>query len=213
MKILVTGFDPFDKETINPACEAVKSLPKEIAGSQIVPLIVPTVFYQSIDVIEHAIEQENPDVILSIGQAGGRAAITVERIGINVDDARIKDNKGQQIIDEPVVQGGPAAYFSTLPIKAMVKAMNDAGVMAGVSNTAGTFVCNHVMYGVLHLCATQYPDKRAGFVHIPFLPEQTADKPQAPSMSLEMIVKGLCAAIEVIVSYQQDISVTGGTEH
>ncbi|MBR5289905.1 MAG: pyroglutamyl-peptidase I [Erysipelotrichaceae bacterium] len=213
MKILVTGFDPFGGESINPASEAVKCLPEFIAGAQIIPLIVPTVFYQSIEVIENAVKQYNPDVILSIGQAGGRASITVERIGINVDDARIADNMGQQMIDEPVVKDGPAAYFSTLPIKAMVKAMNDAGVMASVSNTAGTFVCNHVMYGILHLCATQYPDKRAGFVHIPFLPEQTVDKPKYPSMSLKMIVKGLCAAVEAIISYQQDISVTGGTEH
>lgn len=213
MKILVTGFDPFGGESINPASEAVKCLPEFIAGAQIIPLIVPTVFYQSIEVIENAVKQYDPDVILSIGQAGGRATITVERIGINVDDARIADNMGQQMIDEPVVKDGPAAYFSTLPIKAMVKAMNDAGVMASVSNTAGTFVCNHVMYGILHLCATKYPMKRAGFVHIPFLPEQTADKPQYPSMSLEMIVKGLCAAIEAIIFYQQDISVIGGTEH
>ena len=213
MKILVTGFDPFGGELINPASEAVKCLPEEIAGAQIFPLIVPTVFYKSIHVIEQAIAQVDPDVILSIGQAGGRTAMTVERIGINVDDARIMDNEGQQMIDEPVVQDGPAAYFSTLPIKAMVKAMNDAGVIACVSNTAGTFVCNHVMYGVLHLCATQYPEKRAGFVHIPFLPEQTIDKPQIPSMPLEMIVKGLCAAVEAIVTCHKDISVTGGTEH
>lgn len=213
MKIVVTGFDPFGGESINPASEAVKQLPEKIAGAQIVPLIVPTVFYRSIEVIKDAIETHNPDVILSIGQAGGRAAITVERIGINVDDARIADNAGQQMIDEPVVKEGPAAYFSTLPIKAMVKAIHDAGISASVSNTAGTFVCNHVMYGVLHLCATQYPDKRAGFVHIPFLPEQTIDKPQYPSMSLEDIVKGLTVAIEAIVSHQKDISVTGGTEH
>ena len=213
MKILVTGFDPFGGESINPASEAVKLLPADIAGAQIVPLIVPTVFYHSIEVIKDAIEKHNPDVILSIGQAGGRAAITVERIGINVDDARIADNIGQQMIDEPVVKEGPAAYFSTLPIKAMVKAINDAGIHASVSNTAGTFVCNHVMYGVLHLCATQYPNKRAGFVHIPFLPEQTIDKSQYPSMPLNEIVKGLTMAIEAIVSYQQDISVTGGTEH
>lgn len=213
MKILVTGFDPFGGESINPASEAVKLLPADIAGAQIVPLIVPTVFYHSIEVIKDAIEKHNPDVILSIGQAGGRAAITVERIGINVDDARIADNIGQQMIDEPVVKEGPAAYFSTLPIKAMVKAINDAGIHASVSNTAGTFVCNHVMYGVLHLCATQYPNKRAGFVHIPFLPEQTIDKSQYPSMPLNEIVKGLTMAIEAIASYQQDISVTGGTEH
>ena len=213
MKIVVTGFDPFGGESINPASEAVKQLPEKIAGAQIVPLIVPTVFYRSIEVIKDAIETHNPDVILSIGQAGGRAAITVERIGINVDDARIADNAGQQMVDEPVIKEGPAAYFSTLPIKAMVKAIHDAGISASVSNTAGTFVCNHVMYGVLHLCATQYPDKRAGFVHIPFLPEQTIDKPQYPSMSLEDIVKGLTVAIEAIVSHQKDISVTGGTEH
>ena len=213
MRILVTGFDPFGNERINPASEVLKELPKMIAGAEVHTLVVPTVFYKSIEVIHQSIKEIDPDVIVSIGQAGGRAPITVERIGINVDDARIEDNIGQKMIDVPVVENGPAAYFSTLPIKAMVKAMQDADVEASVSNTAGTFVCNHVMYGVLHLCATLYPDKRAGFVHIPFLPEQTIDKPQYPSMELHTIAKGLIAGIEAIVLYKKDISVTGGMEH
>lgn len=213
MRILVTGFDPFGSERINPASEVLKELPETIAGAEVHTLVVPTVFYKSIEVIHQSIKEIDPDVIVSVGQAGGRAPITVERIGINVDDARIADNIGQKMIDVPVVENGPAAYFSTLPIKAMVKAMQDAGVEASVSNTAGTFVCNHVMYGVLHLCATLYPDKRAGFVHIPFLPEQTKDKPQYPSMELKTIAKGLIAGLEAIVFCEKDISVTGGREH
>lgn len=213
MKILVTGFDPFGGESINPSSEVLKLLPKTILDADIICLTVPTVFNESISVIEEAILRFDPDVIVLIGQAGGRSAITVERIGINVDDARIKDNAGIQRIDEPVFSDGPAAYFSTLPIKAMVKNIQDKGISAAVSNTAGTFVCNHVMYGILHLCATKYLNKRSGFIHIPFLPEQTLNKPQLPSMSLEMICKGIEAALEAIILYREDIQVTGGVEH
>ena len=213
MKILVTGFDPFGSESINPASEAVKRLNQTIDGAQIIPLIVPTVFYESMEVIEKAMLQYDPDAIVSIGQAGGRKDITVERIAINIDDARICDNKGQQLIDEPVVSDGPAAYFSTLPIKSMVKAMQDQNIPASVSNTAGTFVCNHVMYGVLHLCHTKFQSKRAGFIHIPFLPEQTKDKPQVPSMELDQIVKGIEAALKAVIHTSEDIKMTAGKEH
>src|SRR5699024_885322 len=141
----------------------------------------------------------DPDVILSIGQAGGRPDITVERIGINIDDCRIPDNAGQQIIDEPVYPDGPAAYFSNLPIKAMVARIQSKNIPASVSNTAGTFVCNHVLYGVRHLVETKYTGKRSGFIHIPFLPQQVIDKKGQPSMSLDTIVAALTAAIEAIV--------------
>ncbi|MBP3399222.1 MAG: pyroglutamyl-peptidase I [Erysipelotrichaceae bacterium] len=213
MKILVTGFDPFGGESINPSSEVVRRLPKNVLDAEIIPLIVPTMFQLSISVIEEAILKYDPDVIVSIGQAGGRNAITVERIGINVDDARIPDNAGVQRIDEPVVSLGPAAYFSTLPIKAMVQHIQNKGIHAAVSNTAGTFVCNHVMYGVLHLCATKYKNKRAGFIHIPYLIEQTQSKPQYPSMSLEDIITGIIASLEAIVLYDKDIKVTAGQEH
>jgi len=212
MKILVTGFDPFGNETINPASEAVKRLPQNIEGVEIIRIIVPTVFKESLRVIEKSIEDYNPDVILSVGQAGGRNCISVERIGINVDDARIKDNAGNQPIDEAIDANGPAAYFSTLPIKAMVESMKQKGILASISNTAGTFVCNHVMYGVLHLCATRFKQKRAGFIHIPFLPEQVKDKENMPSMELDIIVEGLILAIKAIIETNEDLKITGGTE-
>lgn len=213
MKILVTGFDPFGGEPINPAIETVKRLPDTIAGAQILKLEIPTVCHKSLCVIDKAISQYDPDVILSIGQAGGRPDITVERVGINVDDCRIPDNEGNQIIDEPVFPDGPAAYFVTLPIKAMVQKMQEKGIPASVSNTAGTFVCNHVTYGVCHLVATKYPGKRSGFIHIPFLPSQVVNKKNMPSMSQNMLVEGITAAIEAIVENDVDIRVSGGTTH
>ncbi|MGH2103384.1 pyroglutamyl-peptidase I, partial [Aerococcus urinaeequi] len=146
MKILVTGFDPFGDDTINPAIEAVKRLPEEIKGAEIIKLEIPTVFNKSAEVEKRAIEEHQPDYILNIGQAGGRFALTPERVAINEDDARIPDNEGKQPIDEPIKEDGEAAYFSQLPIKAMVTYMKEANVPAEVSNTAGTFVCNHIMY-------------------------------------------------------------------
>lgn len=213
MKILVTGFDPFGGEKINPAIESVKKLNDEIAGAKIIKLEIPTVCHESLRVIDEAISKYDPDVILSIGQAGGRSDITVERIGINIDDCRIPDNAGNQIIDEPVFEDGPAAYFVNLPIKAMVAKIQDYQIPASVSNTAGTFVCNHVTYGVRHLIETKYPGKKSGFIHIPFLPQQVIDKKNMPSMSLNTIVTGLTAAIEAIVETKEDIKVTGGTTH
>lgn len=212
MKILVTGFDPFGGETVNPAIETVKRLPDAIAGAQIIKLEVPTVCHKSLRVIDEAIKAFDPDVVLSIGQAGGRPDITVERVGINVDDCRIPDNEGNRIIDEPIFAGGPDAYFVTLPIKAMVQKIRAKGIPASVSNTAGTFVCNHVTYGVCHLIALKYPGKRSGFIHIPFLPRQVVDKKNMPSMSQEMMVEAVAAAIEAIVEAGADIKVTGGAD-
>lgn len=213
MKILVTGFDPFGGETINPAIESVKKLPDTISGAQIIKLEIPTVCHKSLHVIEEAINKYDPDVILSIGQAGGRPDITVERVGINMDDCRIPDNDGQQIIDEPVFADGPAAYFASLPIKAMVAKIQEKMIPASISNTAGTFVCNHVLYGVRHICETKFAGKRSGFIHIPFLPQQVVDKRNMPSMPLDTIVDGLVAAIEAIVETKEDIKITGGATH
>ena len=213
MKILVTGFDPFGGESINPAIESVKKLPDEINGAEIIKLEIPTVIGKSVDKIREKIEEVNPDVVLSIGQAGGRPDITVERVGINCDDCRIKDNEGNQPIDEKVAEDGPAAYFSTLPIKAMVEYIKEGKIPASVSNTAGTFICNHVLYGVAHIQATKYPNMRTGFIHIPFLPEQATDKKNMPSMALDTIVKGLELAIKAIVENDTDIKVTGGKTH
>ena len=213
MKILVTGFDPFGGEEVNPAIETVKRLPDTIGGAKIIKLEIPTVCHQSLRVIDEAIAGYDPDVVLSVGQAGGRPDITEERVGINVDDCRIPDNAGNQIVDEPIYADGPAAYFVTVPIKAMVQRIRERNIPASVSNTAGTFVCNHVTYGVCHLLAVKYPGKRSGFIHIPFLPQQAVDKKNMPSMSQDMMVEAITAAIEAIVDTEEDIKVTGGATH
>ncbi|NLH64544.1 MAG: pyroglutamyl-peptidase I [Erysipelotrichaceae bacterium] len=213
MKILVTGFDPFGGEKVNPAIEAVKKLPDTIAGADIVKLEIPTVVYKSLKTIDAAIAKYDPDTIISIGQAGGRPDITVERVGINCNDCRIPDNEGNQPIDEPVYADGPDAYFSLLPIKAMVAKIQSVGIPASVSDTAGTFICNHVLYGVRYLCEHKYPGKKSGFMHIPYMTSQAVGKRNTPSMSLDEIVKGLTAAIEAVVTTETDIKVTGGTEH
>ena len=214
MKILVTGFDPFGGEKINPALETIKRLPDTILGAQIIKLEIPTVVGKSLAKIKEAVEKENPDAVLSIGQAGGRSEITVERIGINIDDCRIPDNEGNQPIDEPVIKGGPAAYFVTVPIKAIVENIQAHNIPASISNTAGTFICNHVCYGVAHLAAQRTAagkPMKSGFIHIPFLPEQVIGKPAlTPSMSLETIVSGITHALEAIVEHGSDIKVSGG---
>jgi hypothetical protein len=211
MKILVTGFDPFGGEPINPAIESVKRLPDNIAGAEIIKLEIPTVRKKSLEKIEKAINEHNPDVILSIGQAGGRFDISIERVGINLDDFRIPDNEGNQIIDEPVFPDGENSYFVKLPVKSMVQNVQKNNIPASVSYTAGTFVCNHVLYGVMYLIEKKYKGKKSGFIHIPFLPQQVIDKRNMPSMELNTIVKGLTAAIEAIVKNNEDIKEVGGT--
>lgn len=213
MKILVSGFDPFGGEKINPAIESIKKLPDEINGVKIIKVEIPTVAHKSLKKLQEVIEIEKPDVVLSIGQAGGRPDITVERVGINVDDFRIKDNEKNQPIDEKIAKDGPDAYLVTVPIKAMVQKMTENKIPASVSNTAGTFVCNHVCYGMAHLAATKYPNMRTGFVHIPFLPEQVLDKRNMPSMPLELIVKGLECAISAIIETKEDVKIGGGATH
>lgn len=213
MKVLVTGFDPFGGEKINPAYEAVKKLSRNIKGAEIVKLEVPTVFGKSIEVLHKAIEREKPDIVICVGQAGGRYDITIERVAINVSDGRIADNEGYQPIDKPIFEDGETAYFATLPIKAMVKKIREGGIPASVSNSAGTYVCNHIMYGLLYIIHKEYPHIRGGFVHVPFLPEQVVDKGNTPSMSLKNITTGLALAIEAAVEYKQDIKTIEGKTH
>lgn len=211
MKILVTGFDPFGEDKINPAIESVKKLPDEIKGVKIIKLEIPTVYMKSLEKIDEAIKEYNPDVILSIGQAGGRPDITVERVGINVDDYRIKDNEGNQPIDTKIYDDGENAYFSNLPIKAIVENIRKNNIPASISNTAGTFVCNHVLYGVQYLLDKKYSNKKSGFIHIPFLPEQVTNRPNTPSMSISTIVKALTLALEAIIENGSDKKISGGT--
>ena len=211
MKLLLTAFEPFGGADMNPAQEAVRLVPERIGDVDIVKMDVPVVFGRAIDAVAAAVEREKPDAVLCIGQAGGRAALTPERVAINVDDASIPDNAGAQPIDRPIVPGGPAAYFSTLPVKAMVAAIRQAGLPASLSNTAGTFVCNHLMYGVLHLLATRCPGVRGGFMHVPFAPQQVTDRP-APAMSLEDIARGITAAVEAIAAHGEDMHTAEGKD-
>ena len=214
MKLLLTAFDPFGGSAINPALEAVGLVADRIGDVEIVKLVVPTVFGKSVDVVAAKMEAEKPDVVLCIGQAGGRHDLTPERVAINLDDARIPDNEGNQPIDRTICRDGAAAYFSNLPIKAMAAKIREAGLPASVSNTAGTFVCNHLMYGVLHHMAKHYPDMRGGFMHVPFVPSQTVNRPApAPSMSEQDIARGIEAAIAAIAENKSDIAAVEGKNH
>lgn len=214
MKLLLTAFDPFGGSPVNPALEAVKLVGDNVAGVEIVKLEVPTVFRKSIDTVAAAIEKETPDAVLCIGQAGGRYDLTPERVAINQDDARIPDNEGNQPIDTVIYEDGEAAYFATLPIKAMVAKIREAGLPASVSNTAGTFVCNHLMYGVLYTLAKHYPGVKGGFMHVPFVPSQTVNRAApAPSMCEQDIARGIEAAISAIGQYDTDIRAVGGKTH
>jgi pyroglutamyl-peptidase len=190
-KLLITGFDPFDGATVNPSWEAVKLLPDTVGDYELHKLQIPTVFGLAPKTVLEKAAQIQPDVIISVGQAGTRPAVTPERIGINVRDARITDNAGISPKDEPIVPGGPDGLFSTLPVKAMIAAISEAGLPGAISNTAGTFVCNDVLYSLLHHFAGT--NVRCGFIHVPWLPEQGQ-----PSLPLEDTAKALEIAISAL---------------
>lgn len=214
MKIMITGFDPFGGESVNPAYEAVKLLPDNIGGAQIVKLEVPTVFGKAGKVLEDAIKSEQPDAVICVGQAGGRSGMTVEKVAINFQDARIPDNDSQQPVDKTIREDGETAYFATIPIKAMVAKMRENNIPAFISYTAGTYVCNDLMYSLMYLIDKQYPQIRGGFIHVPYAMEQTIDKPiGTASMALDMIAKGLECAVLAVVENQEDISQAMGTTH
>jgi pyroglutamyl-peptidase len=210
MKALVTGFEPFGGDSVNPALEALDRLPRRLGALAIQTLVLPAVFGEAIDVLADAVAASGPDVVLCVGLAGGRAALSLERVAINIDDARIADNRGQQPIDRPIAADGPAAYFATLPIKAAAAALREAGLPAAVSNTAGTFVCNHVFYGLMHLAATRRPGLRGGFLHVPYLPSQATREDGAPSMALDDIVRGIEIVLRVAAARHDDIAVAEG---
>ncbi|WP_274650611.1 pyroglutamyl-peptidase I [Paenibacillus humicola] len=211
---LVTGFEPFGGEPVNPSSEAVKRLAgKSFGETEVFVVTLPTVFGQSVRVLKEAMDEIRPDIVICVGQAGGRPDITVERVAINVDDAVIPDNDGNEPVDVPIVADGPAAYWSSLPIKAIVKNMREAGIPASVSQTAGTYVCNHLFYGLAHLIATEFPGVRGGFIHIPFLPEQAARRGGSPSMSLDAIVRSLEIAVQTTAVHKRDIVAAGGDIH
>ncbi|PNZ69503.1 pyroglutamyl-peptidase I [Staphylococcus croceilyticus] len=212
MNILVTAFDPFGGEKSNPALEAVKQLEDHIGEHTITKLEIPTVFHESKESVDKELAKGGYDAVLAIGQAGGRYDLTPERVGINIDDARIADNKGNQPIDVPIQEDGAPAYFSNLPVKKMTEAIKQAGVPASLSNTAGTFVCNHILYQLGYLADKSYPGLLFGFIHVPFIPEQVTDKPEKPSMSIDTIAKGLTAAIKAI-SRDEDAKIALGETH
>ncbi|MFI3209589.1 MAG: pyroglutamyl-peptidase I [Peptostreptococcaceae bacterium] len=213
MKILLTGFDPFGGEIINPAQEAVKKVKTEINGAEVIKITIPTVVEKSLEEIEKAIEIHSPDIVLSIGQAGGRFDMTPERVAININDFRIPDNEGNQIIDEKIRPDGENAYFTNLPVKAMVENMKKNYIPASLSNTAGTFVCNHVMYGIMYLIDKKYPNIKGGFMHIPYTTSQVINKNDMPYMSLDEIVKGIEFALEACTIHDKDIKIIGGQTH
>lgn len=211
--VLLTGFAPFGGETSNPSWEAVQALAgKSVRGHRIVARCLPCVFGASLRELRAAIRETRPALVLCVGQAGGRAQLSLERIAINIDDARIPDNDGARPIDEPVVAGGPAAYFSDLPIKAMLVALRAAGIPAEVSQTAGTYVCNHVFYGLMH-ALRRSPGVRGGFVHIPYSPAQAALHPGAPSLAIEVVSAGLRIALATALGTVADRKIAAGAEH
>jgi pyroglutamyl-peptidase len=212
-RVLLTGFEPFGGERTNPSWEAVRTAAAHpLPGVELATALLPCVFGASFAALRAAVDAAAPDLVVCVGQAGGRPDLSVERIAVNVDDARIPDNAGGQPVDEPVVPGGPAAYFAVLPIKACVAAIRGAGLPARVSQTAGTFVCNHVFYGLMHLIATERPALRGGFVHVPYAPEQVADRGQ-PSLPPAAVAEGLRAMVAAAVGRTEDIRVAGGATH
>jgi pyroglutamyl-peptidase len=210
MKALVTGFDPFGGDKLNPSSLAVGKLRKRIGSVVVHTAELPTSYAHSAGVLRAAIEQVKPELVLCVGQAGGRAELCLERVAINVQDARIRDNDGKQPIDKPVVKDGPAAHFATLPIKACVAALRKAGLPAAVSNTAGTFVCNHIFYALMDIAQDHPIPMRGGFLHIPYMPEQVAQLGGAPSMALDDIVRGIEIILEISASRTADIHTAEG---
>lgn len=199
MKILLTAFEPFADDKTNSAEETLKKLKTDDLEGQIVTAILPTVYKKSSDLLHELIKNEKPDIILSLGQAGGRSAVTVERVAINIDDASIADNYGEKPTDRPIFCDGPAAYFSLLPIKKMVEKIKEAGVPAAISNTAGTFVCNHVMYSAHYYLDREKLSGKAGFIHLPYMPGQVLDKSNQPSMSLDDMCRAVRLALECLI--------------
>ena len=197
MKVLVTGFTPFGGEQINPSWEAVKHLPERIGEMTITKREIPTEFDAACAALRAAMDELRPDAVLSVGQYGGANGIRVERVAINLRDARIADNAGAKPMDEPVVPGAPDAYFATLPTRRIVEKLREEDIPAQLSYSAGTFVCNNLLYCALHESAQKFPATRCGFVHVPYLPEQAKDG-SAPSMSLALMVRALTAALETI---------------
>lgn len=213
--ILVTGFDAFAGQVTNPTSQLLGLLPSKVGNFRIITLELPTAFGPVAALLEQAIRTWRPTYVLAMGQAGGRDKLSIERVAINIDDARIADNEGAQPIDQPINGSGPAAYFSNLPIKRLVAKLSAAQIPAEVSNTAGTYVCNHVMYQLLDLQANNYPNMKVGFIHVPYLPEQVSSQSTLPSMALETMQQGIQLVLQTLAESGQaldDVRV-GGSLH
>ncbi len=210
MRALVTGFEPFGGDPINPSSLAVEKLKKRYGSLVVQTATLPCSFGRSAGVLQDAIDKARPDIVLCVGLAGGRSELCLERVGINVQDARIRDNDGKQPIDKPVVKDGPAAHFATLPIKACVAAMRQAGLAAAVSNTAGTFVCNHILYALLDIAGRHRTPLRGGFLHVPYAPAQIAKVGTAPSMAIADITRGIEIILQVSAERTTDIHTAEG---
>ena len=210
--VLLTGFEPFNGETTNPSWDALALV--DVPGVRLATELLPCSFGRSLPALRAAVELHQPDIVVAVGQAGGRAVITPERVAVNGDDARIPDNDGRAPVDEPIVDGAPMAYLTGLPIKAAVTAMREADIPVTISHTAGTFVCNHVFYGLMHMINTELPHIRGGFVHVPFSTAQVAARGTSePSMSLRTIADGLAVLVQTCVQISDDMKVSGGTLH
>jgi pyroglutamyl-peptidase len=210
--VLLTGFEPFAGEARNPSYEIARALNgKRIAAHRIVGAVLPTEFARSLPALNKLIVRHRPVLVVAVGQAGGRAGISLERVAINLIDARIPDNAGSQPVDRPVVRGAPAAYFSTLPLKAMLRRLTDAAIPAALSHSAGTFVCNQVFFGLAHRLAARKRPIRSGFVHVPYLPQQVARHDNAPSMELDVMIAALRLCIETALDSADDLHYAAGT--
>lgn len=210
-QVLLTGFEPFGGEALNSSEAVARELHgATLARHHVTSILLPCVFGAALKELRLQLKRVAPALVICLGQAGNRAAITPERVAVNLDDARIPDNAGQQPLDRPVVKGAPAAYFSTLPVKAIVQALRAAGIPAALSSTAGSFVCNHVFYGLRHHLARRAPTVRGGFIHLPRLPEQAARG--EPSMTFETMARGIRLAIETAAAHRRDVKVPFGHE-
>lgn len=212
--VLLTGFEPFGGEEVNPSQEIVRALDGTTIGShRVIGSILPVSFAATGPLIEALVERHRPELVIALGQAGGRSEISFERVAVNLVDARIPDNDGLQPIDMPVAANAPAAYFTSLPSKAIVARLRELGIPAGSSLSAGSFVCNQVFFAIAHLIATRLPQARGGFVHVPWLPRQAARHPGQPSMALETMIEGVRASIECAIATRADIGAIGGATH
>lgn len=212
--VLVTGIEPFDGETLNPSWETARAVDNRvIGGARVLARRLPCVIAEVRQALLDAIAEVDPVVVLCLGQAGGRSDVSIERVAINVVDARIPDNAGRQPVDEPVIAGGPAAYFSSLPIKALVSRLRASGIPASVSQTAGTYNCNAIFYSLLHYIATERPALRGGFIHVPYLPQMAAAHPGAPSMDVRVLIEAIEIMVATALEVSIDLKEIGGATH